>query len=149
MTSERLFNSFIPPSPKKNYTPKHISGYAPDFEQFSIIFKWHLLHGSHYPPTLLLIAGVGLLYCTSSRITQLRRPAIVTEGGRSFVVCLYCRKSAWIRRRQVCNLSPGLIFVRPTSDERPQTGQPAIAAGMCTIFHSFSATCIKERSQVR
>ena len=32
MTSERLFNSFIPPPPKKNfYTPqKQISGYAPD-----------------------------------------------------------------------------------------------------------------------
>ena len=27
MTSERLFNSFIPP--KKFYTPKQISGYAP------------------------------------------------------------------------------------------------------------------------
>jgi len=37
MTSERLFNSFIPPPPpkKKTYTPKQISGYAPGLRQLS------------------------------------------------------------------------------------------------------------------
>jgi len=34
MTAERLFDSFIPP--KKTYTPKQISGYAPAWQRFPL-----------------------------------------------------------------------------------------------------------------